>query len=237
MTWRVPPYDVAVAAIEQHVRATYRIHGMVIAGSIVRGDAGPTSDFDVFIVHAEPWRLRDQRRFNGVPTELFVNPPDRIRGYFKSEHAEGRPCTAHMLATGDLVPGADDVALELVREAHDWLKRPIESTPAQLASRRYMAVDALDNARDTITTDPAAAAFFLANAVRDTVAYAFWSRGMLQPHRKALTRELAAVDPVAADQLRAFTTATGEQALQVAIELARHVLGVDGFFSWTSDRS
>ena len=66
---------------------------------------------------------------------------------------------------------------------------------------------------------------------------ATYRRGMLQPHRKAVTRGLAAVDLVAAQQLRAFTTATGEQALQIAIGLANHVLGVDTFFAWTSDRS
>jgi predicted nucleotidyltransferase len=44
MTWRVPPFDAAVDEIERHVRATYQLHGFVIAGSIVRGEAGPTSD-------------------------------------------------------------------------------------------------------------------------------------------------------------------------------------------------
>ena len=237
MTWRVPPYADAALEIERHVRATYKTHGIVMAGSIVRGEAGPTSDLDVFIVHAEPWRVRDQKRFNGVPAELFVNPPERIRSYFKSEHDEGRPGTAHMFVTGELLAGADDIAHELVREAHAWMARPLEVTDAMLTSKRYEIVDSLDDARDAMPHDPAAALLLLAAAVRETIGYAYWQRRMQQPRRKDLTRSLAAIDPAAADLLRAFATASGPDALRIAIELAHHTLGVDSFFEWTSERS
>jgi len=150
MTWRVPPYDVAVAEIEAHVRATYQVHGIVIAGSIVRGEPGPTSDFDVFIVHREPWRLRDQRWFNGVPTELFVNPPERIRGYFKSEHGEGRPSTAHMFTTGELLAGADDVATELVPAPAD---APRTGGDRDDPAQRRHEPDGADNAEPSDTAD------------------------------------------------------------------------------------
>lgn len=103
MTWRVPPFDQAIAELEAHVRATWQPLGIVIAGSIVRGEAGPTSDLDLYVVHDQPWRLRAQRRFAGVPAELFVSPPAQIRRYFASEHADGQPSTAHMFATGELL--------------------------------------------------------------------------------------------------------------------------------------
>jgi hypothetical protein len=237
MSWRVPPFDVAVDEIERHVRATYKTHGIVIAGSIIRGEAHPLSDFDVFIVHAEPWRLRDQKFFNGVPTELFVNPPDRIREYFKTEHAEGRPTTAHMLATGELLAGADDIANELVREAHDWVKRQPELSEAQLASKRYAIVDCLDNARDVIDSDHATAHLLLANAVFEMADYVFFHRKTQLPRRKDLVKTLAAVDPIAADYVRAFVRAKPDVELTIASALAKHVLGVDTFFEWTSDRS
>jgi hypothetical protein len=236
MTWRVPPYDTAVVEIERHVRATYAIHGIVIAGSIVRGEPGPTSDFDVMIVHAEPWRLRDQRRFAGVPAELFVNPPERIRGYFTNEHCTGRPCTADMFATGEVLGDADEVVHDLVREAHAWLSRPIEISESALTQKRYGIVDSLDDARDALASDAAAAALLLADVVRDIVAYAFWSRRLFQPRRKHLTASLAAIDPVATVHLREFATASGSDAMRIAVALARHVLGVDEFFAWTSER-
>ena len=102
MTWCVPPYDRAIAELVAYARATWNPLGIVVSGSILRGEAGPTSDLDVNIVHAEPWRLRAQRRFAGVPAELFVNPPAQIRRYFASEHAAGRPCSAHMFTTGEI---------------------------------------------------------------------------------------------------------------------------------------
>jgi hypothetical protein len=237
VTWRVPPYDRAVEEAEAFIRATWTVRGIVVSGSIVRGEAGPTSDLDIVVIHAESWRVRDQRRFAGVPAELFVNPPERIRGYFTSEHADGRPGTANMLATGEVLPGAEDIVGELIAEARAWLARPLAPSAVDLASRRYMAVDTLDDARDLMPVDPAGAALLLADAVRTIAAYAFWQRAMFQPRRKDLLRALAAVDPIAAEHVRAFTAARGEEAQEIAHTLARHVLGVDTFFEWTSDPS
>ncbi len=236
MSWRVDPFDAAADEAERYVRATYRSHGIVIAGSIVRGEAGPTSDLDIFVVHAEPWRIREQKRFSGVPTELFVNPPERIRGYFASEHREGRPSTAHMFATGEVLAGADEVVLELVREAREWMARPIELTPAQLASKRYEAIDTLDDARDAVEHDPPTARLLLATAVTQIAAYAFWKRGLFQPRRKQLVAALATIDPIAAARVRTFTASTGRDAFRAVVSLANHVLGVDTFFEWSSDR-
>jgi len=237
MSWRVDPYDRAVDEAEAFIRESWNVHGIIVAGSIVRGEAGPTSDLDVFVVHAEPWRVRVQKRFAGVPAELFVNPPDRVRGYFESEHADGQPGTAHMLATGIVLPGADETVAELVREAQAWLTRPIQLTPAELASKRYAAVDMLDNARDMVDTDPAVTQLLLADAVRQTIEYAFWKRSMFQPRRKDLLRALHDIDPTAVGLVRALTGANHEASLQIAIALANHVLGVDTFFEWESDRS
>jgi len=240
MTWRVPPLDQAIAELEAYVEATWSPIGMIVSGSIVRGEAGPTSDLDVCVVHDEPWRLRAQRRFAGVPAELFVNPPAQIRQYFASEHAEGRPATAHMFATGEVLgvpPGAPHpVVVELVREAHDWLARPLALTPAELTARRYGAVDVLDDARDVLGDDPAAAQLLLASAVSSIVAYAFLGRGQFQPRRKRAVAALAELDPTAGALVRTWAAQSGRDALATVEQLARHVLGVDTFFAWTSDR-
>ncbi len=236
MTWRVPPYDRAVDELVAYVRQTYAPLGIVIAGSIVRGEAGPMSDLDVFVVIDEPYRLREQRRFAGVPAELFVNPGAQVRRYFEREHAEGRPCTAHMFATGEVVAPAAPVIGELVREAREWLAKPREVTDAALMQRRYGAVDTLDDARDAIDRDEAAAALLLAQAVHEIVAYAFAVRRQFEPRRKDAVRALEAVDARAAELVRAWAAARGPVTLQIVEELARHVLGVDTFFAWTSAR-
>lgn len=236
MTWRVAPFDRAVEELVTYVQATYAPLGVMLAGSIVRGDAGPSSDFDVFVVHDEPWRLREQRRFGGVPAELFVNPPAQVRRYFESEHADGRPCTAHMFATGELIEPAHPVMTELVCEAREWLSRPVEATGAALTQKRYAAVDTLDDARDIIDRDPAAAALLLGEAVRAIVAYAFWKRRMFQPRRKHMLTALAEVDPTAATLVRSWCSSEGRAALGAVERLASHVLEVDTFFEWASAR-
>jgi hypothetical protein len=236
MTWRVPPFDQAVAELEAYARATWQPIGIVVSGSIVRGEAGPTSDLDVLVVHDPPWRLRAQRRFAGVPVELFVNPPARIRSTFASEHAEGHPSMAHMFATGERLGPPHPAVDELIREARDWLARPLALTPAQLAQQRYGVVDALDNARDVVDAEPAVAHLFLASAVSGIVTHAFLGRGQFQPHRKRAVAALAEIDPEAGALVRMWARQSGRDALATVEQLARRVLGVDTFFEWTSDR-
>ena len=128
---------------------------------------------------------------------------------------------------------------ELIAEAHDWLARPIELTPEQLAAQRYGAVDMLDDARDVIAADPAAASLLLADAVRSIVGYAFWKRARFQPRRKDAVRALAAVDPEAAALVRRWAACGSEampEALAAVEALARHVQGDDTFFEWASER-
>ncbi|MGH2897353.1 MAG: nucleotidyltransferase domain-containing protein [Solirubrobacteraceae bacterium] len=239
MTWRVPPYDRAAAEVEAYVRATYAPIGIVIAGSIVRGEGGPLSDLDVCVVHEPAWRVREQRRFAGVPVELFVNSAAQVRRYFASEHREGKPSTAHMWTTGEPIAPVAPVIRELIAEAHDWMARPVEITPEGLAAQRYGAVDVLDDARDVIAVDPAAASLLLAEAVRSIVGYAFWKRARFQPRRKDAVRALAAIDPEAAALVRRWAAcgaAAMPEALAAVEALARHVQGDDTCFDWISER-
>ncbi len=229
MTWRVPPFDRALDELLAYVGSTYQPLGIVVAGSIVRGEAGSTSDFDVLCVHDKPWRLREQKRFNGVPAELFVNPPGQVRRYFASEHEGGRPCTAHMFTTGEVLL-ASPVIAELMREAREWLAKPLEISDAALRQKRYAIVDELDDARDV---DGVARTLLLARVVEGCIAYAFWNRRRFQPRRKVSVEALRGIDPQAAALVLAWH-ADGE--LASVEQLASHVLGVAEFFAWTSDR-
>jgi nucleotidyltransferase-like protein len=157
-----------------------------VSGSLVRGDGGPASDLDVVVVHDRAWRLREQRRFRGVPAEL-------------------------------------------VREARDWLAKPLAPSDADLASLRYMVVDALDDARDV--ADPALQQLLLAQAVNDTLAYVLWRHRRFQPRRKELLAAVGALEPATAELAARWAA---QPTLAAAEELARHVLGVDTFFEWTS---
>ena len=143
---------------------------------------------------------------------------------------------AHMFATGEPVAPADPIVDELVREARDWLARPVAMSAGKLEALRYGAVDQLDNARDVIDREPAAALLLLGETVRHIIAYAFWRAGRFQPRRQVAIAALAELDPAAAALVRRWAAASASDGLAIVEVLARQVLGVDTFFAWSSER-
>jgi predicted nucleotidyltransferase len=211
--------------------------GIVACGSILRGEAGATSDWDVHLIHLEPVRQRLQRWFHGVPAELFLNPPAALRSYFGDEHQRLRPCTAHMLATGFVVLRTDPVVDELLGEARMWLARPPQVDAATLIQRRYFAADLLDNARDLQARDPANARLLLDRAVYDMLEYSFWATPRMLPGQKALLATLTELTPETAALARRYLqTRDDAEAFALADQIADFTLGVRGFFPWTSPR-
>lgn len=227
-------HDEALRELVAYVHAAYDPVGIVVSGSIVRGNPDPRSDFDVFVIHGKPWRVREQKRFHGVPAELFVNPPEAVRRYMAgTEHASGRPSTAHMLATGCVVHAADPIVWELVAEARAAMASPHGPTDEQLLRLRYEIVDLLDDARDVAARDRVAAALLAGSVVQKTVSYAFRSRALFEPRRKDAATALAQVDPEAGRLLASYVDVPSVSAAEA---LVRHVVGVDTFFEWTSSR-
>lgn len=230
------PYKEALQTAVTYILAHFSVLGIIASGSIIRGNPGPTSDFDIFVIHAQPQRQRLQRLFHGVPAEIFVNPPHTIRGYFESEHKEGRPCTAHMLATGFPVLVNDPVVTTLCAEAQNWLqKAPLMSEPRSLWLR-YEIVDLLDNARDILDTDPLGTTRILYQAVERMLCYAFLNRGRFLPRMKDFMATLQEVEPALAQLAgRYYQTVTVLEQLQIAEMLARQTIGVTEFFEWDSE--
>jgi hypothetical protein len=217
-----------------YVRKTYEPLGIVVGGSILRGEGGPNSDYDVFVIHDQPWRQRVQRFLGDVPAELFVNPPAAVRGYLQSEHAAARPVCAHLLSTGQIVEPSAPVVHELVAEAKQWLAKPPPPFDEQPA--RYRVVDILDDARDVHGLDPATELLLLMEAVGLLVEFVFRSHGQHLPRRKSRLERMAELDPVAADRVRQLPQVSEGSRLGLVEELVRDVLGVDSFFPWSSPR-
>src|SRR5687768_9018004 len=90
------PYAEALRDAVDFILARYEVWGVLASGTIIEGTPDANSDLDMFVIHARPQRQRVQKRFQGVATEIFVNPPTTIRRYFAEE--VDRPSTAHMLA-------------------------------------------------------------------------------------------------------------------------------------------
>ena len=80
-------YDQALREAVQFILKRFDVLGIVAAGTIIRGSPDATSDLDIYVIHPAPFRQRVQKFFNGIPTEIFVNPPAMVEKYFIEERA------------------------------------------------------------------------------------------------------------------------------------------------------
>lgn len=231
----VEPYDTALREAVAFILDRYDALGIVASGTIVRGTPGPTSDLDLYVIHRPAWRQRVQRRFNGVPAEIFVNPPQQVPRYFADERHAARPITAHMLSTGAVILDRDPVISDLIAQARDEFARPPDPSEADLTFRRYMIACQYEDATDIATTDPQAASMLLGVTVHGMLHYLFLAANRWIPREKDLLAELGSLHPGVAQSARAFyATADATARLPLAARIAEHAIGVDGFFAWES---
>jgi predicted nucleotidyltransferase len=228
-------YDLALKEAVAFILGRFEVRSIVAGGSIIRGSPGPSSDLDIYVIHTQPRRQRLQKFFNGVPAEIFVNPIHQILKYLDSEQREGRPITAHILTTGFVVLDQDDVLPELRQRAAASLSEPPNPEPARLTLMRYFAADRLDNALDIVNTKPLEAQMILGLAVHDMLSYFYLAGNHYIPRDKDLVSSLEGLNPVCAGLARQFfQAATLLERAAAAKALARHTLGVEGFFEWES---
>jgi predicted nucleotidyltransferase len=234
----VEPYAGALREAVAFVLARFEPTGIVATGTIVRGNPGPSSDLDVYVIHRDRRRQRLQRWFQGVPAEIFVNPPERVEEYFAEERAEGRPLTAHMLATGFVVYQTDGALDALRVRAAAELASPPRIDEAALRARGYLAATLFEDAADVAELDPEASALILGQAVEAALRHRFWSAGRWQPRAKDLFVALAELDPGLAEAARAFLRAADPaERRRLAEQIAGQTVGATGFFEWESPYS
>ena len=228
-----PRADRAVRAAVRFVLERFDVEGVIAAGTHISGTPDARSDLDIYVIHAQPHRQRIQKWFEGIPAEIFVNPPSSIRSYFVEE--VDRPSTAHMLAGGFVVLERSPVVDDLRREAHAWLQRPLEKSELQLTAARYFAADEFDNARDVRERNPATAARILNGVVDSMLDYAFLVRGRRLPRTKAYLDDLNKMEPHLGELARRYYLAQDlDDRFTVAEQIARRTIEESGFFEWES---
>ncbi|NLX10359.1 MAG: hypothetical protein GXY36_11940 [Chloroflexi bacterium] len=229
------PYDGALRAAAAWILARFEVRGIIASGTIIRGNPGPSSDLGLYVIHARPQRQRLQYTFEGVPAEIFVNPVRAIERYFRDEREEGRPITAHMLATGYVVLRRDDVVDRLREQARALLDASPDPGPERLRMLRYVAATSYEDARDMAEIDPATAGMILGRAVREMLHYRFWHANRYLPRDKDLLDALRDLDAELAGAARAFYSSEAfERRLALAAQIADQTIGVHGFFEWES---
>lgn len=236
-TWPIlaEPYAAALRRAVGLVFHELEPAGIIAAGSVIRGKAHASSDLDVYVVHLGATRRRIQRLFDSVPAEIFINPPSAVRGYFADEDRDGRPLTAHMLATGVVVFRADPVVDELRVEAAEWLRQETKPSDGELVSSRYSVASRLEDALDVLDSDATTATMLLGDAVLAMLEYhCKATRGRI-PRRKDLVAQLATEQPdIAVRTVAFFRTSELAERARLATEIADRTIGARGFFEWDS---
>src|SRR5215471_11162174 len=187
-------YDRALREAVSFILERFKPVGIIAAGTVVRGMPDATSDLDVWVIHMEPFRQRLQKFFNGVPAEIFVNPPWVIQKYFVQDQQEARPISAHMMATGTIVLATDPVVEQLRQTAISLLSSGPTLTPQRLTQARYAAATKLEDALDIVERSPAAANMLASEAVRHMLHFAFLKAGRFIPRDKDLLDALMNMD-------------------------------------------
>lgn len=228
-------YSKALRELVSFIIQSYDVHGIIVSGSIIRGNPNAGSDFDTCVIHAKPERQRIQKYFHGVPAEIFLNPPAAIRSYFRDEQKSGRPSTAHMLSTGFVILDRDPVVQSLIGEAKSSLAQRPDLSLQALTFKRYGAADLLENAADIIESNPANASLILHSAVEKIIEYHFLSENQRLPRLKEMLAGLAESDPeIGALAYQFYSDAELPAKLTIAEQLAQQILGEVGFFEWES---
>lgn len=227
------PYASALKEAVAHICSRFMPAGIVAAGSILRGDAAPTSDLDIYVIHRGTFRQRVQKYFCGVPAEIFVNPPATIETYLCDEAADGRPITAHMLATGFVVLDADPVVTELRGKSAQILASPPVFPKDAVVWARYMAACRYEDASDMISRDAAAADMLMGPVLCDMLHFHLKKNGSFVPRHKDLLSVVEQQDPAIGGLARRYwETSSHSERMSLAAQLADLILGVRGFFEW-----
>lgn len=162
-----------------------------LGGSVARGDASPTSDLDITVLHDGPC-LRRSLEYGGWPVELFVHNEKSLRHFADKDQARRQPTMMRLVGESVVLLDTDGSGARLQRA----FRAEVAAGPKPLAADelnllRYTVTDLLED---------------LAGAVGDTrlaVASVLWQEaarllltgsGHWAGSGKGLLREVVAYD-------------------------------------------
>jgi hypothetical protein len=233
-----PRYDAALQAALVYIFQNFEPFGVIVSGSIVRGNPDPSSDLDIVVLHEQSWRRRIQKWFEGVPAEIFVNSPAWIKNNLAQETSDGRPVMAHMLTTGAVVFSSSARTMELIELAQFSLAKGPNFSDSALERQRYGAACLFEDALEVAERDPSTSALILGRAAEAAVSYWFASRQRFSVRSKEQMQVIRAEDRHIAELIDGALLSPGiAERVSAARELVQGVIGHTGFFEWDSGPS
>ncbi len=232
------PYAKALREAVEWIFASYEVCGLLVTGTILRGTPDTRSDLDIHVLHRDRFRERVQRFFNGVPCEIFVNPPDRVKDYFIEDLEDRRPISPHMYATGTSLFDPDGQILELQTEATSLLTNTPQAPCADaLTASRYSVATEFEDVLDLAERDEHAASVMLGAVIVHLLEFRANQSPGWKPRNKDLLQRIEELDPLAARlAIEAASGFTLYERLEATRSLCALVTQSEGFFEWKSPR-
>ncbi|GAB3590709.1 nucleotidyltransferase domain-containing protein [Angustibacter peucedani] len=203
-----------------------------LGGSVVRGDASPTSDLDVTVLlPGPPAPYRDSTHHEGWPAELFVHTEASLVHYRGTDQDRRQPTIQRLVGESLVLVDPSGRGAELQAAARAEIAAgPRPLSPDELASARYAVTDQLDDLVGARDDDERLAVAVLLMA--EVGALALTGRRRWTGRGKGLLRELRALDSdegltLAADLPAAVRAAAGGD-VQPLVTLVEAVLAPHG---------
>lgn len=138
-----------------------------LAGSVVSGEATPTSDLDITVLlPGPPAPFRESLVHEGWPVELFVHTQESVSHWIEKDLERRRPTLVRLISSGVVLLDTDGVGVALAEECAMILAGgPGRVSDADRDAVRYALTDLLDDLADG--TDPVTVA---------ALAFATWEQ-------------------------------------------------------------
>jgi hypothetical protein len=211
--------------------------GLIVSGTIIRGNPDISSDFDIFVIHDNNFRQRIQKIFNSVPFEFFINPPSSILKNIKDEYKTRMQCTSHMLATGYVLFNKSDIINDLITNAKTYLNKQPEFNEKQAELLRYKAAVLLEDAIDIKDKDVGMANVFISDSVQAILDWYYYKEYLFVPRKKDLIANTERIAfEIGSCSRKVMESVQIEEKINYLKRLADLTIKSYGFFEWESER-
>lgn len=198
---------------------------LFLAGSVMRGEATPTSDLDIVVVYERlPNAHREAFVYRGWPVEAFVHDAETLEQFFESDRKRGLPAMMSMVSEGVEIPEASEFSTGLKRRARELIEGgPPPWDEEELKLRRYRLTDWVDDVRFPRSPEELVATG--AYLYQDVADFYFRTRGLWAAHSKTIPRRLMQANAAFADTfLRAFDALFADKRAEPVITLVEEML-------------
>lgn len=208
---------------------------LLLAGSVVRGNATAYSDLDLVVVFDQVEHpYRESFFWEGWPVEVFAHDPQTAQYFFTEVDRPAGNCSLpSMVLEGIEVPGPTLLSASLKAMAQDVIAQgPPSLTEQDLRTRRYLITDLVDDIRSPRSTGELVAT---GSRLYEVLADCYLRmQNQWSGQGKALLRQLGVVDDVfAARYVEAFTALFCQHDAQEVVALAEETLRPHG--GWLFD--